>query len=156
MSGDATCRSQNQRPLNNENDYDLVLGGQLRIPHVFNGTNKLFGFFSFEQYRKGQGTNVQIRGIQPYQTGQPLNNSCAGGVTGDDGCFRFNFAGDQRALINHVSHFNPFNGLDRSLVGTVNTVGSNQVVDFSTIPFSDPNANVSTTGRFASATVRAF
>ena len=90
----------------------------------------------------------QIGGIQRYQTGQPLNNPCASGVSGYDGCFRFNFAGDQRNLIAKHTHFNPFNGQDRYLVGAVNTVGSNEVVDFSTIPFSDPNANVSATGRY--------
>ncbi|MBE7159067.1 MAG: carboxypeptidase regulatory-like domain-containing protein, partial [Rhodospirillales bacterium] len=57
-NGDATCIAQNQRPKNNENDYGVVLGGPIRIPHVFNGRDKLFGFFSFEQYRKGQGTNI--------------------------------------------------------------------------------------------------
>ena len=91
----------------------------------------------------------QVGAIQRYQSGQPLNNPCAGSVSGDDGCFRFNFSGDPRALINRKSHFNPFNGQDRSLIGTVNTLsGGNQVVDFSTIPFSDPNANVTTTGRY--------
>ncbi len=90
----------------------------------------------------------QIGGIQRYQTGQPLNNPCAGGVSGDDGCFRFNFAGDQRNLIAKHAHFNPFNGQQRDLVGTVNTVNNNQIVDFSTVPFSDPNANVTTTGRY--------
>ena len=90
----------------------------------------------------------QVGAIQRYQTGQPLNNPCASGVSGYDGCFRFNFAGDQRKLIAKHAHFNPFNGQDRYLVGTVNTVGSNQIVDFSTIPFSDPNANVSTTGTY--------
>ena len=90
----------------------------------------------------------QVGAIQRYQSGQPLNNSCASGVSGYDGCFRFNFAGDQRALINRQSHFNPFNGQDRDLVGSFLPGANNQNVDFSTIPFSDPNANVSATGRY--------
>ena len=91
--GDASCRSQNQRPLNNENDYGVVLGGPIRIPRVFNGRDKLFGFFSFEQYRKGQGTNVttgvpiqaqrngdfsQFLGQPLVANGAPVINPCTG------------------------------------------------------------------------------
>ena len=91
--GDTNCRNQNQRPLNNENDYGVVLGGPIRIPHVFNGKDKLFGFFSFEQYRKGQGTNVttgvpiaaqrvgdfsQFLGAPLLANGAPVINPCTG------------------------------------------------------------------------------
>ncbi len=90
----------------------------------------------------------QVGGIQRYQTGQPLNNPCASGVSGYDGCFRFNFSGDQRNLIAKYQHFNPFNGQDRDLVGNVVTNGPNQTLNLGTTPFSDPNGNVSTTGSY--------
>ena len=34
------------------NDYGFTLGGPVRIPRVFNGRDKLFFFFNFEQYRE--------------------------------------------------------------------------------------------------------
>ncbi len=34
------------------NDYGFTLGGPVRLPKLFNGRDKLFFFFSFEQYRE--------------------------------------------------------------------------------------------------------
>ena len=34
------------------NDYGFTLGGPVRIPKIFNGHDKLFFFFNFEQYRE--------------------------------------------------------------------------------------------------------
>ena len=38
-----------------QNDYGFTLGGPIRIPKVYNGQNRSFFFFNFEQYR--QNTN---------------------------------------------------------------------------------------------------
>ncbi|HEY6342829.1 MAG TPA: carboxypeptidase-like regulatory domain-containing protein [Bryobacteraceae bacterium] len=35
-----------------QNDYGFTLGGPFRIPKVYNGTNRTFFFFSFEQFRQ--------------------------------------------------------------------------------------------------------
>jgi hypothetical protein len=35
-----------------QHDYGFTIGGPIRIPKVYNGTNKTFFFFSFEQYRQ--------------------------------------------------------------------------------------------------------
>ena len=51
----AAQRRQFQRPLDRQNDYGLTLGGPLGIPHLYNGRNKTFFFFSWEQYRQHQG-----------------------------------------------------------------------------------------------------
>ena len=89
----------------------------------------------------------QVAGILRYQTGQPLNGACAGGIPGWDNCVRFNFAGDQRSLVNPAvkqGHFNPFLGQQRYLVGTIplNANGSvNTSAHVTGTPFSDPNAN---------------
>ncbi|MBZ5562039.1 MAG: carboxypeptidase-like regulatory domain-containing protein [Acidobacteriia bacterium] len=46
-------------PLDKKNDYGGDLGGPLWIPKVYNGRDKTFFFFSWEQYRQTQGsTNV--------------------------------------------------------------------------------------------------
>jgi hypothetical protein len=44
-----------QRPLDRQNDYGGTMGGPVVIPHLYNGRNKTFFFFSWEQYRRTQG-----------------------------------------------------------------------------------------------------
>ena len=39
------------RNRDRRHDYGFTVGGPVRIPKVYNGTNKTFFFFSFEQYR---------------------------------------------------------------------------------------------------------
>jgi hypothetical protein len=47
------------RNLDRKNDYGGVLGGPVWIPKLYNGHDKTFFFFSWEQYRQTQGsTNV--------------------------------------------------------------------------------------------------
>lgn len=43
------------RPLDKQNDYGGALGGPVVIPKLYNGRNKTFFFFSWEQYRQNQG-----------------------------------------------------------------------------------------------------
>jgi hypothetical protein len=42
------------RPEQRRNDYGFTLGGPVRIPKVYNGRNKTFFFFSWEQFLQGQ------------------------------------------------------------------------------------------------------
>jgi hypothetical protein len=48
-------RAPNQRPLDKQNDYGGTLGGPVVIPHLYNGKDRTFFFFSWEQYRQTQG-----------------------------------------------------------------------------------------------------
>jgi hypothetical protein len=48
-------RASFQRPLDRQNDYGGALGGPVRIPHLYDGKDKTFFFFSWEQYRQQQG-----------------------------------------------------------------------------------------------------
>ncbi len=43
-----------QRPLDKKNDYGGSVGGPIAIPRLYNGRDKTFGFFSYEQYRQAQ------------------------------------------------------------------------------------------------------
>jgi hypothetical protein len=52
---DAAQRRSFQRPLDRQNDYGGTLGGPVVIPHLYNGRDKTFFFFSWEQYRQTQG-----------------------------------------------------------------------------------------------------
>jgi len=42
-------------PLDRQNDYGGTFGGPVVIPHLYNGRDKTFFFFSWEQYRQNQG-----------------------------------------------------------------------------------------------------
>jgi Carboxypeptidase regulatory-like domain/TonB dependent receptor len=53
------------------NDYGFTLGGPVRIPKLYDGRNKLFFFFSFEQFREttiNSTTNYTVP-IPAYQSG---------------------------------------------------------------------------------------
>jgi len=43
------------RPRNRRNDWGGTIGGPVRIPKIYNGSNKTFFFFSYEYYKEGQG-----------------------------------------------------------------------------------------------------
>jgi hypothetical protein len=53
------CRAQYARPQDKKNDYGGTLGGPVWIPKLYNGKDKLFFFFSWEQlgYKLG-ATNI--------------------------------------------------------------------------------------------------
>jgi len=51
----AATRSQFRTPADKQNDYGLTMGGPVRIPHLYNGTDKTFFFFSWEQYQQKSG-----------------------------------------------------------------------------------------------------
>jgi len=40
------------RPPDNKNEYGVLLGGPVRIPHVYDGRDKTFFFFSWQQFRE--------------------------------------------------------------------------------------------------------
>ncbi|MGO9086106.1 MAG: carboxypeptidase regulatory-like domain-containing protein [Candidatus Sulfotelmatobacter sp.] len=42
-------------PLDKQNDYGGTFGGPFRIPHLYNGKDKTFFFFAWEQYRQTVG-----------------------------------------------------------------------------------------------------
>jgi len=45
------------KPRDHQNDFGGSLGGPVRIPKLYNGRDKTFFFFSWEQYRNNQGTS---------------------------------------------------------------------------------------------------
>ncbi|HEY7212054.1 MAG TPA: TonB-dependent receptor, partial [Bryobacteraceae bacterium] len=55
------CRSQYARPIDKKNDYGVNLGGPVWIPKLYNGKNRTFFFFNWEQYKQNiGGTNTSI------------------------------------------------------------------------------------------------
>src|SRR3984885_11116412 len=58
-SGDTPdCRARFAVPSDKKNDFGGTLGGPVRIPHLYNGKDKLFFFFSWEQIRFQTGATV--------------------------------------------------------------------------------------------------
>ncbi len=53
--GDTLDANNNRRPAGKQYDFGISAGGPLSIPHLYNGKDKTFGFFSWEQYRRTQG-----------------------------------------------------------------------------------------------------
>ncbi len=51
-AGDAACRQQFARGNDKKNDYGGSLGGPVRIPKIYNGRDRSFFFFSWEQFRQ--------------------------------------------------------------------------------------------------------
>jgi hypothetical protein len=54
-----------------QNDYGFTIGGPIRIPKLYNGQNRSFFFFNFEQYRvaTSQGAAVDTVPTPAYQAG---------------------------------------------------------------------------------------
>jgi hypothetical protein len=49
----------NKPPVDHENNYGFSVGGPIRIPHLYDGRNKTFGFYSQEWYKQNnQNTNL--------------------------------------------------------------------------------------------------
>jgi len=52
---DSQCRATYDVPADRKNDFGLNLGGPVRIPKVYDGRNKSFFFFNWEQFRQTIG-----------------------------------------------------------------------------------------------------
>lgn len=50
--GDITCLKNNATPADKKNDFGGSMGGPVIIPHFYNGKDKTFFFFSWEQFRQ--------------------------------------------------------------------------------------------------------
>jgi hypothetical protein len=64
------------------NDYGFTLGGPVRIPKLYNGKDKTFFFFSFEQFRQSNVTNNLISTAPMAQWTGGSNPACATGGGG--------------------------------------------------------------------------
>ncbi len=80
-------RSASATPLDRQNDYGGALGGPVVIPHLYNGKDKTFFFFSWEQYRQEQGgvaTDTVPTALQ--RTGDFSETLNTGNVLGTNPC----------------------------------------------------------------------
>ena len=54
-STDPLVRANAQRPPDKQNDYGVTFGGPVWIPKLYNGRDKTFFFYSWEQYKQSVG-----------------------------------------------------------------------------------------------------
>lgn len=54
-ANDQACRDRNARPIDKKNNYGGNLGGPVWIPKLYNGRDKTFFFFNWEQFRQNVG-----------------------------------------------------------------------------------------------------
>ena len=66
------------RPKNRQNDYGFTVGGPVRIPKLYDGRNRTFFFFNWEQYRQ---TNSFVA-TQSVPTGPERTGDFSGILTG--------------------------------------------------------------------------
>ena len=55
---DVGCHNLYKRPKNNKNDYGGTFGGPVSIPHLYNGRDRTFFFFTWEQFKQTLGNNA--------------------------------------------------------------------------------------------------
>jgi hypothetical protein len=68
-ASDVAARNSLQRPADTKNDFGVSLGGPLSVPHLYNGHNKTFFFFAWEQLRFNTGSSVTSLIPTPLETG---------------------------------------------------------------------------------------
>lgn len=75
----------NPRPRNRRNDYGFTIGGPAWIPKVYNGRDKTFFFFNWEQYREHVDINNQLETVPTaaYREGD-FNAAIIGNPIGTD------------------------------------------------------------------------
>ena len=56
----ASLETLTPKPRDRQNDFGGSLGGPIRIPHLYNGTDKTFFFFAWEQYRNRRGLTNSV------------------------------------------------------------------------------------------------
>jgi hypothetical protein len=70
------------------NDYGFTVGGPIRIPKVYNGENKTFFFFNFEQFRQNSTISNGITAVPTaaYRNGDFSNAGCFAYIAASNSC----------------------------------------------------------------------
>ncbi|MCU1335836.1 MAG: hypothetical protein JWO19_1417 [Bryobacterales bacterium] len=62
-AGTGDKSNQHLRSAQRRNDYGFTFGGPIRIPKVYNGHDKSFFFFNFEQFRESQTVTTGLQNV---------------------------------------------------------------------------------------------
>jgi hypothetical protein len=79
---------QHIRNTQRRNDFGFTLGGPIRIPKVYNGANRTFFFFNFEQYRESRQISNGLMSVptDAYRNGDFSNSGCLSFNTATNQC----------------------------------------------------------------------
>ncbi len=69
QGGTAAAQAQYKRPADTKNDYGGNVGGPILIPKLYNGKNKSFFFFNWEQWRQNYGGTITSQLPTPAELG---------------------------------------------------------------------------------------
>jgi hypothetical protein len=98
-----------------QNDYGFTLGGPIFIPKIYNGHDKTFFFFSFEQFRQSAVTSTTY-GIVPTAAQRngdfsaALSSTCNADPLGQQVCLNEIFDPTTTRTVNGVVERDPFPG----------------------------------------------
>lgn len=94
----ADARKTYKRAADTKNDYGINLGGPVHIPFLYNGTNKTFFFFNWEQWRQTYGGPITSQLPTPAQLGSDGQyfdfSSLLGSALGTSPCGETVYAGE--------------------------------------------------------------
>lgn len=94
----AAAKATYKRNADTKNDYGINLGGPIRIPHVFNGKDKTFFFFNWEQWRQNYGGPITSQLPTPAELGSDGQymdfSSLLGAKLGTSPCGEAVYAGE--------------------------------------------------------------
>ncbi|HVZ83575.1 MAG TPA: carboxypeptidase regulatory-like domain-containing protein [Terracidiphilus sp.] len=136
---DPAVRATLQRPADTKNDYGGTMGGPIVIPHLYNGRDKSFFFFSWEQLRYNTGSAVTSLIPTPDELGSngqyfDFTSTLGGQIPGaSDGCNAALYYGEifdpsSETTVNGVPCRTPltYNGqLNEIPIGRESTVAKN-------------------------------
>ncbi|MGA7634612.1 MAG: TonB-dependent receptor, partial [Terriglobales bacterium] len=158
-------------PLDRQNDYGGTFGGPVVIPHLYNGRDKSFFFFSWEQYRQTTGgvttstvpTNAELGGnfnaeldtgnilgtnpcdgtnIYQGEIFDPATTQTVGGVE----C-RTAFMNEPGNIGNNGIPTNRFSTVGQNIIGYYPTPQNTNLINNYTYPFSYPILDTTMTVR---------
>ena len=78
----SNCAPLNKKPRDRQNDFGGTLGGPVVIPHLYDGHDKTFFFFSWEQYRNRRGLTNDILTLPTAAERGGDFSALLGGLTG--------------------------------------------------------------------------
>jgi hypothetical protein len=94
----AAARAEYKRPVDTKNDYGGSFGGPIRIPHLYDGKNKSFFFFNWEQWHQNYGGTITSQLPTPAELGADGQNfdfsSTLGASLGTSPCGETVYAGE--------------------------------------------------------------
>jgi Carboxypeptidase regulatory-like domain/TonB dependent receptor len=117
-----------------QNDYGFTLGGPVRIPKIYNGHDRTFFFFSFEQFRQSAFTS-NTYGIVPTAAQRAGNFSaalrptCNTDPAGQQVCLNEIFDPTSNHVVNGVVERNPFpnNTIPSSMIDPTAAIIQNMI-----------------------------